>query len=86
MNKMLSRMRSAAGPILVAMILLLAFGTLSVAQVRQYSDKAWSFGVIGDTQWTLPIPTTGQDDQFDPSGKNPGFMKIFHFLKSIIRM
>jgi hypothetical protein len=74
MNKMLSRMRSAAGPILVAMILLLAFGTLSVAQVRQYSDKAWSFGVIGDTQWTLPIPTASQDDQFDPSGKNPGFM------------
>jgi len=74
MIRILSKMRTAAGPLLVAMILLLAFGTFSIAQERQYSNKAWSFGVIGDTQWTLPIPTTNQDDQLDPDGTNPGFM------------
>jgi len=59
-------MKVAIGPLLVAMILLLAFGTFSVAQERQYSDKAWSFGVIADTQWTM--------DNVDPEGKNPGKM------------
>ena len=65
MNKMQSRMKSAAGPFLVAMILLLAFGTFSFAQQRQYSDKAWSFGVMGDTQWT---------NATDPEGKNPEYV------------
>jgi hypothetical protein len=43
-----------ASLLLAAMILLLAFGTMSFAQGQRYkSSNAWSFGVQGDTQWTL---------------------------------
>lgn len=43
---------------LIAMILLLAFGTMSFAQGQRYkSPNAWSFGVHGDTQWTLSSST-----------------------------
>ena len=45
-----------------AMILVLAFGTLSFAQGQRYkSDKAWSFGVMGDTQWTPGVPSAQVD-------------------------
>jgi len=47
------RMKAATTPLLVAMILLLAFGASSFAQNRQYSEQAWSFGIMADTQWTL---------------------------------
>ncbi|MDM7995568.1 MAG: metallophosphoesterase [Acidobacteriota bacterium] len=51
---------------LVAMILLLAFGTMSFAQGQRYkSTNAWSFGVMGDTQWT---------NSADPEGKNPEYV------------
>jgi hypothetical protein len=46
--------KSATRFLMVALILVLAFGTLSFAQGYRYkSDNAWSFGVHGDTQWTL---------------------------------
>jgi hypothetical protein len=48
------------------MILLLAFGTMSFAQGQRYkSPNAWSFGVMGDTQWT---------NSADPEGKNPEYV------------
>jgi len=51
---------------LIAMILLLAFGTMSFAQGQRYkSPNAWSFGVMADTQWT-----SGND----PAGKNPEYV------------
>lgn len=54
--------------VLVAVILVLAFGTFSFAQGYRYtSDEAWSFGVHGDTQWTLGVPSA----QVDPEGVNP---------------
>jgi hypothetical protein len=44
----------AASLVLVAMILLLAFGTMSFAQGRRFrGPDAWAFGVHGDTQWTF---------------------------------
>jgi hypothetical protein len=44
----------AAGLVLVAIILLLAFGTMSFAQGQRFrGPDAWAFGVHGDTQWTL---------------------------------
>jgi hypothetical protein len=57
-------------PLLAAMILFVASGIFCAAQERQYSAKAWSFGVMGDTQWT----TT------DPAGANPNRVSV-----SIIR-
>jgi hypothetical protein len=67
---MAKTLNKATRPLLVAMILLLAFATYSFAQKRQYSADAWSFGVMGDTQWTLGVP----GDVLDPSGKNPNFI------------
>ncbi len=64
-----TKLKSATWLILAATILLLAFGTFSFAQQRQYSDKAWSFGVMADTQWTLGLPIPGWE--LDPSGENP---------------
>ena len=43
----------AIGPCLIAMMLVLAFGTLSYAQGGRYAVNPWSFGVHGDTQWTV---------------------------------
>ena len=61
-------MKSATRLFLVAMILVLAFGALSFAQGQRYkSDKAWAFGVMGDTQWTPGVPSA----QVDPEGVNP---------------
>jgi hypothetical protein len=47
-------MKSATRLLLVAMIVVLAFGTLSFAQGQRYkTGNQWSFGVHGDTQWTV---------------------------------
>ncbi len=47
-------MKTATRLLLFAMILVLAFGTMSFAQGQRYkSPDAWSFGVHGDTQWTV---------------------------------
>jgi hypothetical protein len=52
---------------LVAMILVLAFGTLSFAQGYRYkSADAWKFGVHGDTQWLND----------DPLGENPNYVAV----------
>jgi hypothetical protein len=51
------KLRMVASPFFAAMILLFVFSTLSFAQGYRYqSDHAWSFGVFGDTQWTLGNP------------------------------
>jgi hypothetical protein len=51
----------SANLLLAAMILLLAFGTLSFAQGQRFKGPdAWSFGVHGDTQWTLSSSTNSQ--------------------------
>jgi hypothetical protein len=76
-------MKSAAGLLLVAMILLLAFGTLSFAQGQRYEGRhAWSFGVVGDTQWTLGRPgyspavygTAGTPGYTFSANENPNFI------------
>jgi hypothetical protein len=60
MNSIQSKLRMASRLMLVAMILLLAFGTISFAQGQRYkSGNEWSFGVHGDTQWTLSNSATG---------------------------
>lgn len=49
-------------PCLAAVMLVLAFGALSFAQGQRYkSADAWSFGVMGDTQWTLGRPDYSPD-------------------------
>jgi hypothetical protein len=64
MTRIPSSMKSATRLLLVATILLLAFGTLSFAQGYRYtSDEAWSFGVMGDTQWTLGFPGAPNDPE-----------------------
>jgi hypothetical protein len=66
MQKMLRKRTSASYSLLISIILLLAFPTLSAAQERQYSARAWSFGIMGDTQWTTS----------DPAGANPDFVSV----------
>jgi hypothetical protein len=62
----MTNIKSVTRIMLVAMILVLAFGTLSFAQGQRYkSGNAWSFGVMGDTQWT---------NATDPEGKNPQYV------------
>jgi hypothetical protein len=49
-------MRMATRVTLVAMIMLLVFSASIFAQGQRYkSPQAWSFGVHGDTQWTLEM-------------------------------
>ncbi len=80
--------RMAAPAFFTVMILLFAFSTLSFAQGYRYkSERAWSFGVFGDTQWTLGNPDFvkhwedihSQDvwrpeNIVDPAGNNPEFV------------
>jgi hypothetical protein len=68
----LNKMKAVTGTFLVAMILVLAFGTLSFAQGQRYkSDNQWSFGVMGDTQWTLGRP--GYSPDVFGAGGTPGY-------------
>jgi hypothetical protein len=54
--------------VLAALILPLAFGTYALAQGQRYeSGNAWSFGVMGDTQWT---------NATDPEGVNPDYISM----------
>ena len=52
--------------LLTSIVLLLAFVTFAHAQERQYGTGAWSFGVMGDTQWTTS----------DPAGANPNSVSV----------
>lgn len=68
MRKIPFTMNAAIGPMLVALILVLTFGTLTFAQGYRYKTAdAWSFGVMADTQWTLGYPGA----EVDPEGTNP---------------
>jgi hypothetical protein len=82
------KLRMAAPSFLAAMILLFVFSTSSFAQGYRYqSDHAWSFGVFGDTQWTLGNPDFVKywedmhsrdvwrpETIIDPAGDNPEFV------------
>jgi hypothetical protein len=79
MPKISNKMKGASSPLLVAAILLLVFGTVAVAQDHQncynpwsFGKNVWSFGIMGDTQWTPGIP--GLPD--DPEGTNPNFVSL----------
>jgi hypothetical protein len=89
MAKIVIRRKSAMRAWLFAVILLLFFGAYSAATrennetkrpsiypQRQYHVNPWSFGVMGDTQWTLGAP----GKVVDPEGTNPNFVSA-----SIIR-
>jgi hypothetical protein len=69
MTNICINMKTATRFLLVAMILVLAFATISFAQGYRYKDNPWSFGVNGDTQWTEVDPATGLP--LDPTGENP---------------
>lgn len=58
--------RVAAFPVLAAAVLVLILASISFAQGYRYqSDNAWSFGVMGDTQWF---------SSEDPEGVNPEYV------------
>jgi hypothetical protein len=79
MAEFLIKMKRAARPLLGALILLLAFGTVAIPQEHHFSEDAWSFGVIGDTQWTLGMPGFPWDPDYfvdDPEGTNPNFVSL----------
>ncbi len=56
-----------ARSLITSMILLMFFTTPAMARggERYSTEKAWSFGVMGDTRWTL--------DE-DPNGENPDYV------------
>jgi hypothetical protein len=54
--------------LLITMILSLIFSSITFAG-RYKTGDAWSFGVNGDTQWTVVDPATGLPA--DPTGANP---------------
>ncbi len=84
MAKISSMMKVATRALLVVMVLLLAFGTYSFAQERQYSDQAWSFGVMGDTQWTQgwPFPNAFGVPVCDAANPNCVAVSIINQLNS----
>jgi hypothetical protein len=63
---MLRKMTTAAGCSWLTIIVFLASATFSAAQEHQYSAHAWSFGIMGDTQWTAS----------DPAGANPHTVSV----------
>ncbi len=79
MADIMIKMKKATRPLLAALILVLAFGIAAFPQEHRFSSDAWSFGVLGDTQWTLGIPgVPGNPDLFvdDPEGTNPNFVSL----------
>jgi hypothetical protein len=67
MTAILKRKTYRISVLLLLTILFYAFATASLAQERHYSSNAWSFGVMGDTQWTASS---------DPSGANPDRVSV----------
>ncbi len=65
-NNQSKKWKIAIRSLLAAMILSLVFTSISFAEGGgRYEVDAWSFGVHGDTQWTLSE---------DPTGKNPNYV------------
>ena len=64
-NGIFTKLGTATGSSLISIIILLVFSTLALAEGggRYKSPGAWSFGVHGDTQWTL-----------DEDAENPNFV------------
>ena len=63
MNTTYKQVKKAICLASVAMILLFAFTAMALAQGGgRYAVDPWSFGVHGDTQWTVSA---------DPTGENP---------------
>ncbi len=62
-----NKVTTMLGSLFTSMILLLFFTTAALAQggERYHTEKAWSFGVMGDTRWTL------DEDQ---DGENPNYV------------
>ncbi len=58
-----AKKRTATCSLLIGIIILLAFSTIALAEGggRYKSPEAWSFGVYGDTQWTI------KSDKADPN-------------------
>ena len=61
-----------AATVILTLLLTTFVGVCGIPQSRaatavQVSSKAWSFGVMGDTQWTLAT---------DPAGNNPNGIPI----------
>jgi hypothetical protein len=56
----------------LCLVLLLIFGSFSEAQEHRYRVHPWSFGVMGDTQWTLGTPSAA----VDPAGNNPNYVSV----------
>jgi Calcineurin-like phosphoesterase len=64
----------------LAIILLLATAVIFAAQSCNVETKPWSFGVMGDTQWTPNKIIDGKFVSYDPAGTNPNNVSV-----SIIR-
>ncbi len=66
MVKIPKKLRWAARLLMAVLILPLAFATSLFAQGNRYkSGSEWSFGIMGDTQWTVDS---------DPEGDNPNYV------------
>jgi hypothetical protein len=67
-----NKMKSAFRQLPLVLILLVIVGSISAAQDHRYRVHPWSFGVMGDTQWTLGTPS----DAVDPAGNNPNYVSV----------
>jgi hypothetical protein len=85
MAKIVKKLKEKTWSLLFAVILLSVFGGYSAAThenyksedqsahpPRRYCVNPWSFGVMGDTQWTLGTPGKA----VDPEGTNPNFVSV----------
>ena len=69
-NSEIYKWRTTIKSLLIGMILLLVFTSVSFAVGGgRYAVNSWSFGVHGDTQWTVTDPVTYLP--LDPTGNNP---------------
>jgi hypothetical protein len=60
----------------LAIILLLAAAIIFAAQSCNVETKPWSFGVMGDTQWTPHTIIDGKFVSYDPEGTNPNNVSV----------
>ncbi len=72
MREILRRVKAPARLWPLVLMLLFVFGSSSTAQDHRYHVHPWSFGVMGDTQWTLGARSAA----VDPAGNNPNSVSV----------
>ena len=72
MVQILFKLNRAAFWLFLVLTACLVCGAFAAAQDHRYQVRPWSFGVMGDTQWTLGTRTA----PVDPAGNNPNAVSV----------